>query len=114
MSFDNLKLVKSSKLPYEMDVHVIAIEKDGKILDHYYYYDEEFCERHGISSLNYIKNVLDWDNSVKKWNWVHAWFRVASRKRLPRDADIIPFEPHACIVVFNEAYYVWRERNEAA
>lgn len=114
MSFDNLKLIKSSKLPYEMDVHVIAIEKDGKILDHFYYFDGYICKSYGISSLNYIKNVLDWDNSVKKWNWVHAWCRVASRKRLPRDADIIPFEPHACIVIFDEAYYAWPERNEAA
>jgi len=114
MSFDNLKLVKSSKLLYEMDVHVISIAKDGKMLDHFYYYDEEFCKRYDISSLNYIKNVLDWDNSVKKWNWKNAWWRVASKKRLPSNADIIPFEPHACFATFNDAYYAWRERNEAA
>lgn len=114
MSFDNLNLVKSSKLPSEMDVYVISIARDGKILEHFYYYDRDICKSYGISSIDYIRNVLDWYNSVKKWNWVHAWWRLASRKRLPRDADIIPFEPHACIVVFDEAYYAWRERNEAA
>ena len=66
MSFDNLNLVKSSKLPYEMDVHVISIARDGKILDHFYHYDKDFCKSYGISSLDYIRNVLNWHNSVKK------------------------------------------------
>ena len=65
MSFDNLKLVKSSKLPYEMDVHELQSKKMEKYSTTFITLTVTSASRMALARSIYIKNVLDWDNSVK-------------------------------------------------